>query len=127
MVKIAKSRRDVIEKGFKSFLEAQECVCPESLHEALCRSLPEHLLEIFPGHVLFREAIVMKEQIHPLAIIEFDIGIAEEGTEIVEGASEAHPLEVDEEGFSVTDHYVLGLEIAVYKGAPCSQDSFRQG
>jgi hypothetical protein len=126
MMKITNSSRDMLKKNFKPFLEAQKSVSPEGLHEALRRSFPEHLLKIFPAQVLFGKVVIIKKQVHPLITTEFDIRIAEERAEIVKGASKAHSLKIDKEGFPVTDHHILRLKIPVNETAYCPDEPFRQ-
>ncbi len=116
-VKIMESGRDIFEKSFKPFLEAQKSIGPEGLHEALGRSFPEIILEGGPIKIPFQQPVIKGQEFVTLTARKIHIGIAEERAKIVEGASEAHPLEVDEEGFSVTDHHVLGLQIPVNETA----------
>ena len=108
-VKITESGWDMLLKSFKPFLETQKSVSPEGLHEALRRSFPEMILEGGPIKIPFRQPVIKGQEFITLPGGEIHIGITQERAKIVEGGSEAHPLEVDEEGFSVTNHYVLGL------------------
>src|SRR4030042_3599591 len=138
MVKILKSGRSMFEKNFKPLLKAQKSIGPEGLHKALCRSFPEMILEGGPIQIPFCQSVIKGQEfvlltagnIHLFGVrlrvnlstsLEMNIGIAEQRAKIVEGASEAHPLEVDEAGVSVADHPVLGLEIPVHETAhrPC--------
>ena len=45
MLKMAKPGGDMLEKSRKPFLEAQESIGSEGLHEALCRGFPESVSE----------------------------------------------------------------------------------
>jgi hypothetical protein len=53
-VKIMESSRDMFKKSFMPFLEAQESIGSEGLHETLCRSFPESVLESSPIKIPFR-------------------------------------------------------------------------
>jgi len=111
------SRRDVREKSFKPFLEAQKSIGPEGLDEALCRGCPESVLEGGPIKIPFRQPVIKGQEFITVTSGKIHIGIAEKRAKIVEGVSEAHPLKVDEKGFPVTDHHVLGLQITVNERA----------
>ena len=115
--KVMESRRNMLEICLKPLLDSQESIGPEGLHEPLDRSIPESVLESDPIQIPFREAIIKGQEFVALTAGKIDIGIAEEGTEVVEGVTETHPLEVDEKGFSITDHHILGLQIPVYERA----------
>ena len=108
-LKITESSRDMLEKSYEPFLEAQESIGSEGLHEALRRSFPEGVLEGGPIKIPFRQPIIKGQEFVTFTSGKIHIRIAEERTKIVEGATEAHPLEVNQEGLSATDHYILGL------------------
>ena len=57
-VKIMESSRDMFEISFKPFLQAQESIGPEGLHEALCRSFPESVLEGGPIKIPFPQPVI---------------------------------------------------------------------
>jgi hypothetical protein len=70
---------------------------------------------------------VKRKEFVTFTIRKIHIGIAQERAKIVEGASEAHPLEVDEERFSVADHHIMGLKIPVHETASCPCEPLCQG
>jgi hypothetical protein len=119
-VKMTESGGDMIEKSVEPFLKAEKSEGPEGLQKALSRGLPEKASERGPIKIPFCQSIIKGQKFVKLATGEFYIRIAEERTKIIERASEAHSLEVDEEGFSVANHHILGLEVTVNEGAPCS-------
>ena len=61
-VKIADPRGNRVKVSFKPFLEAQKPVSPEGLHEALCRSFPEIILERRPIKIPFRHPIIKGQE-----------------------------------------------------------------
>lgn len=61
-----------------------------------------------------------------LAVAKNDIGIAEKRTKIVEETPKAHSLEVDEEGISISDHHILGLQVPVNERSLCCRQSLCQ-
>jgi hypothetical protein len=75
---------------------------------------------------LFGKVVIIEKQVHPLISTGFYIRVAEERTEIVKWISEAHPLKIDEEGFPITDHHILGLKIPVDETAFCPDETIRQ-
>src|SRR4030042_469126 len=77
-VKITESGRNMLEKSFKPFLEAQKSIGTEGLHEALCRSFPESVLEGGPIKIPFRQPVIKGQEFVLLTAVKIHIGIAEE-------------------------------------------------
>ena len=76
LVKIMESSRDMLEKIFKSSLEAQKSIGPEGLHESLRRSLPESVLEGDPIKIPFCQPVIKRQEFLTFTIREVHIGIA---------------------------------------------------
>jgi hypothetical protein len=109
----------MLEVSCESSADAEESICPQGLHETLGRGLPKTTAELGPFLLPHGESIVEKEQLVTLDFREMDIGIAKERAEVIEGAAEAHALEVDKEGLLIMDHHILGLEVPVDEAGRC--------
>ena len=94
-MKITEGGRDMVEKIFQPFPETQKPVCSQGLHEALRRSFPKIIPEAGLVKTSFQQPVIKGQEFFALTVGKIHIGIAEERAKIVEGASEAHPLEVD--------------------------------
>jgi len=106
-LKVSKSGRDVVKKSCKPFPESEETVCTEGLHEALGRCFPKMFLEGGPIKISLGKVIIKRQKFVTLSLRKEYIGIAQEGAEVIERASEAHPLKVDEVGVSILYHNIL--------------------
>ena len=59
-LKMAKSSRDVLEKGLQPFFQAQEAIGSKGLHQALCRSFPEKVSEGSPTVIPIGQSIIKR-------------------------------------------------------------------
>ena len=71
--------------------------------------------------------MIIAQEPLPLPLRKCDVGIAEERSEVVEGAPGTHPLEIDEDRLPIADHHVLRLEVAVDKRRRCFDQAAGQG
>ena len=98
--------------GFFAF-EAEEAVGAEGLHQTLCGGEQEKFTEGIPIVRGAGNLVIIEKEILTPCFWKGDVGIAEERCEVVEGASGAQPLKIDQDRFAVADHHVLRLKIAV--------------
>ena len=94
------------EMGFFA-LEAKEAVGAEGLHQALCGGEQEKFTEGIPIVRGAGNLVIIEKEILTPCFWKGDVGIAEKRGEVVEKASGAYPLEIDQDRFAVTDHHVL--------------------
>ena len=106
---------DVVEEMAAFPYESEETVGAEGLHEALHGAELEGVLEVGWDLRAVRTGLcaVIGEEFVAFGVGEGDVGIEEDGGEVVLSEPVAHALEVDEAGVVVADDDVLGLEIAV--------------
>ncbi len=110
---------DVGEEISAPLFVSEEAVGAQGLHEALGCAAPIDGLEGGVGRGAgFGEAFLIEAEKGELfGLREGDVGIEQEGGEVVLGQAEAHALEVDQARGMVEQEDILGLEIAVNQSA----------
>lgn len=106
---------DVLEEVGFAHVAAEVSVGAEGLHEALGGAEEEGFAEFREGEAA--EVGVVLEEFFALGAGEADVGVVEEGSEVVFGEAEAEALVVDEPGAVFVDENVLALEVAVNEAA----------
>jgi hypothetical protein len=85
------------------------------LHEALGGAEEEGFAELLKGAA--GELGVVLEKFFALGAAEVDVGVKEEGGEVIFGEAEAEALVIDEPSVAFGEHDVLALEVAMDEAA----------
>ena len=106
---------DVLEEVGFAEVAAEVSVGAQGLHKALGGAEEEGFAEFGEGEAA--EVGVVLEEFLTLGAGEVDVGVVEEGGEVVFGEAEAEALVVDEPGAVFVDEDVLALEVAMDEAA----------
>lgn len=106
---------EVLEKVGFAVIAAEVAVGADGLHEALGGAEQEGLAQPLEGGA--GEVGVVLQQFLALGAGEVDVGVKQQGGEVVFGEAEAEALVVNEPCGAVGEHDVLALEVAMHEAA----------
>jgi len=106
---------EVLEEVGFGEVAAEVAVGADGLHEALGGAEEEGFAELLKGAA--GELGVVLEKFFALGAAEVDVGVKEEGGEVIFGEAEAEALVIDEPSVAFGEHDVLALEVAMDEAA----------